>query len=265
MTCRDQGSLSKWIHTRAVENDAAAETERWIGALPEPAAAVRFGELARNVVGLSATKWGVRQHRMIVESLGRSGRSLEPYPTDGGDNLTDESVVYVISSSEKPSAAPTFAAAAATAVLAAGIVRADTNDVASAEAAWLAEAVSAFELSQNEFVRLSARMMWLRDHATGATKTKRLLDEIPASLRTEAANTLERAFSSDAKVGSPRAPALKLALGKLATREAHQEHWRTCTLNRRGSGRAFLESASKPKVPRTKASLAKRYLTMADG
>jgi hypothetical protein len=154
----------------------AVEARRWLDGLTSTAT-VAFSELARYATGDSATKWTIRHHRQVAETLKKVGRGMEPDPADGSERLENDTPVQVFKCSEAGSERTgNFDTAAAAAVLVAAVARSTNEQAEHVEARWLEQLPSRVTLTGDENIRLMARLKWLRNSSGGLAKTKRLLN-----------------------------------------------------------------------------------------
>jgi len=196
--------------------DTAVKAQAWLGGLSNPIAVTSFADVARHAIGAADTKWTLRHHRLVAETLAKVGRGLEPDPADGAERLEDATEVLVIADAGciAPNS-PGFGVAAAAAVLVAAVARARGIGAAAVEQAWLAQIQSRLNLTAGEMLRLGARLMWLRKSNAGVAKAKRLLAGANAEQRETVAWSAAIAAAAGGVVGKPEVAALETIYDKL--------------------------------------------------
>jgi hypothetical protein len=196
--------------------NTAVKAQAWLAGLSAPIAVTSFADLARHVIGAKDTKWTLRHHRLVAEVLANTGRGLEPDPRDGTERLEDATEVLVISDTGciAPSS-PGFGVAAAAAVLVAAVARAHGVGAESVEQAWLDRIHSRLNLTSGEMLRLSARLIWLRNSNAGLAKAKRLLSGATAEQRETVAWSAAIAAAAGGIVGKPEVATLENIYDKL--------------------------------------------------
>jgi hypothetical protein len=157
-------------------SDTAVQAQAWLNGLSSPVAVASFGDVVRHTIGAKDTKWTLRHHRLVAETLAKVGRGLEPDPADGAERIEDATEVLVIA--DAACLAPKssgFAVAAAAAVLVSAVACAHGDRTAAIEQSWLTQIQRRLNLAAGETVRLRARLIWLRRSSASLAKAKRLL------------------------------------------------------------------------------------------
>jgi hypothetical protein len=190
--------------------------QAWLGGLSTPIAVTSFADVARHAIGAKDTKWTLRHHRLVAETLAKVGWALEPDPADGTERLEDSTEVLMIADAGcMAPKSPGFGAAAAAAVLVAAVARTREFGAASVEQAWLALIQSRLNLTPGEMLRLTARLIWLRKSNAGVAKAKRLLAGANAEQRETVAWSAAIAAAAGGIVGKPEVAILETIYDKL--------------------------------------------------
>ncbi len=160
----------------------AVEARVWVAGLPGPVAPTPFADLARHAIGVTGAKWTTRHHRSVAQALACVERGMEPDPLDGSAPLEDSTTVYVFAD-HGSKRSPSYTLAATAAILVAGFARARPDKADAIETTWLKMAHTRLGLAADEWVRLQARLLWLRGTNAGLAKARRLLADASASDR----------------------------------------------------------------------------------
>jgi hypothetical protein len=196
--------------------DTAVKAQAWLDGLSHPIAITSFSDVARHTIGATETKWTLRHHRLVTETLAKVGRGLEPDPADGTERLEDGTEVLVIADAGCIAPhSPGFGVAAAAAVLVAAVARTRGIGAVPAEQAWLTQIRSRQNLTAGEMLRLSARLMWLRKSNAGIAKAKRLLAGANAEQRETVAWSAAIAAAAGGIMGKPEVAILETIYDKL--------------------------------------------------
>lgn len=194
----------------------ATQSQAWLAGLSSPIALTSFADAARHAIGATDTKWTLRHHRLIAETLAKLGRGLEPDPADGTERFEDATEIVVITGAGciGPKS-PDFGIAAAATVLVAAVARTAGAGATFVEQAWLAQIRSRLTLTPGEWLRLNARLLWLRRSSAGVAKAKRLLAGATAEQRETVAWSAAIAAASGGIVGKPEVAILEAIYDKL--------------------------------------------------